>query len=455
MSGTLPSPSLRGVTPPRAQRTAAGINQRIADRLLADGRIGGEQHGQVVEHAVARKIRVEEAILELDVLAEAELLRYLATMNKTRFVSTEKLAKAAIGARVLDLCSTKTAELYGVFPVLFDDRTGTLSIVTADPDDGRALHEVKMAKGVIREVEVLVARPAAVRAAIAFHYRGDKAAFRALLPAAGVFETEGRIAGLGIAEERAPASARRSAAPVTPPAPPRRRPSVPPLPRIPPPPAMPSSTTAAPAGPAPAASAHFVETLRALVTFFERPRGELAGHSNVVAGLVRRACERMGLDREQTAALVVAAHLHDVGKGDGPHLTALDVAKDEALQEAARRCAGLPAEIMASLELVPDTLAALNAMYERWDGRGIVGRAGKDIPLGARILAAADTYADLTQNPKNRYLRVLRPFEACAVLLRYAGTLFDPAVVEVLRREITGEDARGDRTSDLPPVLKP
>jgi len=28
----------------------------------------------------------------------------------------------------------------------------------------------------------------------------------------------------------------------------------------------------------------------------------------------------------------------------------------------------------------------------------------------------ADTYADLTQNPRNPYRKILRPFEACEVL---------------------------------------
>ena len=47
-------------------------------------------------------------------------------------------------------------------------------------------------------------------------------------------------------------------------------------------------------------------------------------------------------------------------------------------------------------------------MYERFDGKGFpLGLAGKDIPLGARILAVADAYADLTQNPRNPARRML------------------------------------------------
>ena len=47
-------------------------------------------------------------------------------------------------------------------------------------------------------------------------------------------------------------------------------------------------------------------------------------------------------------------------------------------------------------------------MYERYDGKGFpTGIGGKDIPLGARMLAICDTYADLTQNPRNPFRKTL------------------------------------------------
>jgi hypothetical protein len=81
---------------------------------------------------------------------------------------------------VLAKVSAVTATLHGVFPVLLDDRTSTLSVATADPDNDVALHEIRLAAGV-RDVQPVVARPAAVRAAIAYHYRNDSTAFHALV----------------------------------------------------------------------------------------------------------------------------------------------------------------------------------------------------------------------------------------------------------------------------------
>ena len=46
--------------------------------------------------------RIEEAILDMGVLGEQELLKFLANTYRTRFVSTEKLAKADIDRLTLD-----------------------------------------------------------------------------------------------------------------------------------------------------------------------------------------------------------------------------------------------------------------------------------------------------------------------------------------------------------------
>ena len=139
-----------------------GINQRIADRLLADGRIKRDDHQRVVDYATRHKCRIEDTLVDLEVMTEADLLKFIATAYGTRFVSTEKLAKASIDPRLLARVPVNTVNLHSVFPVLFDDRAVALSVVTADPDNDAALHEVKLAAGV-KEVRALAARPAAVR----------------------------------------------------------------------------------------------------------------------------------------------------------------------------------------------------------------------------------------------------------------------------------------------------
>jgi DNA-binding response OmpR family regulator len=98
---------------------------------------------------------------------------------------------------------------------------------------------------------------------------------------------------------------------------------------------------------------------------------------------------------------------------------------------------------MEAVELPREATQAVESMYERFDGKGLPGAAaGKEIPLGARLLAIADTYADLTQNPKNPYRKTLRPVQACEVLAKYKGSIFDPNLVDLFKHTVTGDDVK-------------
>ena len=113
-------------------------NTRLLERLFADGLITAEAQEAALNLVARTGERVEECILELKALDEAALLKYLAALHKTRFVSTEKLAKADIDRITLDKVPKKLAERDTVFPVLYDAQTGTLSVVTPDPDNAPA-----------------------------------------------------------------------------------------------------------------------------------------------------------------------------------------------------------------------------------------------------------------------------------------------------------------------------
>jgi DNA-binding response OmpR family regulator len=104
---------------------------------------------------------------------------------------------------------------------------------------------------------------------------------------------------------------------------------------------------------------------------------------------------------------------------------------------------------MESVGLEKETVATITSMYERYDGEGLpYGQSGKEIAIGARILAVADTYADLTQNARNPYRKILRPAEACEVLAKYRGKVFDPNIVDLFRQAMTGDDMRARLLAD-------
>lgn len=113
-----------------------------------------------------------------------------------------------------------------------------------------------------------------------------------------------------------------------------------------------------------------------------------------------------------------------------------------------------PLRLFEPVSLEANTTLALRHMYERFDGEGFPDKlTGKEIPLGARLLAIVDTYADLTQNGRNPYRRILTASEACDVLDRQKGAVFDPNLVDLLRQAVTGDDLRARLLADRPGVL--
>lgn len=155
-------------------------NQRLADQLLKDGRITPEIKDRALASTSKNGSRLEDALIDLELVTEADLMRYIATLHRTQFVSSEKLFKATVDPSIVGLVSVKLAELHDVVPVLYASDKDTLSVAMSDPGDMVALKEVKFAASV-KAVQPLVARPAAIHAMIRRAYHNDPAPFTVLM----------------------------------------------------------------------------------------------------------------------------------------------------------------------------------------------------------------------------------------------------------------------------------
>jgi response regulator RpfG family c-di-GMP phosphodiesterase len=416
-------------------------NIRLLDRLVTDGLISPEQRERVLTVVQSMGERVEEALLDAHAIDEASLLKFLAAQHKTRFVSTEKLAKADIDRATLELIPRKLAEHHTVFPVLFDRQAAVLSVVTPDPDNAVALQEIQLASGA-KEVRAFVARPRAVRAAINKAYGGDIHAFANLdrdahqqfMTMLDVFERnlvseESLVTSLGSDEgrrERVFAAEDMHPGPDGSPG----------------------------AGGAGVAQGFYLESVKVLVTLLENGRPDLRGHSAHVARFMRKISERIGLSEVQCSLMTLTGYLHDLGKMSAYHLTALNVAQYDAHAAAAKKTYRAPVRLLEAVGLPRDVTRALEQMYERFDGTGLPGdSSGKEIALGARLLAIADSYADLTQNPRNPFRHILRPAQACEVFGRYRDTIFDANLIDLFRHMVTGDDLRARLLADRHRVM--
>ncbi len=405
-------------------------NVRVVERLAAKGLLTPEQQEAVLNHHQRVGGRIEEALLDTNSIDEPALLKFLAGLHETRFVSTDKLSKADIDKHTLEKVPKKIAERDSIFPVLFDAKNDILSVVTPDPDNAAALHEVQLASGA-KKVNAFIARPLSVRAAINKAYNGDIHAFAVLDRSAheqftamlDVYErnlvSEETMTTALAADERVSGRERTLDSSDL------------------------SGKTGAGTGGGGVTGDSYLETLNVLISLIENSRPDLRGHSSHVARLMKKIAERIGVPAVENAAYVIAAYIHDLGKMGAYHLTALNVAEYEGHRTQAAKLAKAPLRLMESVELPRTTKQTVESMYERFDGQGVPNATrGKDIPLGARLLAIADTYADLTQNPRNPYRKTLRPLQACEVLARYKEKIFDPNLVDLFKITMTGDDLK-------------
>ena len=159
-------------------------------------------------------------------------------------------------------------------------------------------------------------------------------------------------------------------------------------------------------------------------------------HSMRVARLSGELAEAMQLTPRDTELLVAAARVHDLGKIATDNRVLFkrsSLTTDERHLIQAHPADG--GELAGRFSMFREGRRFIRHHHERWDGKGYPdGLAGKDIPLGARIIAVADSYDAMTSD---RPYRKALPHEVALIeLQRGAGTQFDPVVVEAfLARE--------------------
>jgi HD-GYP domain-containing protein (c-di-GMP phosphodiesterase class II) len=170
-----------------------------------------------------------------------------------------------------------------------------------------------------------------------------------------------------------------------------------------------------------------------MTTLFERSF-ETEEHAQRIAQLCKVIGVNMGLSHDDIDKLHLFSMLHDVGKvGVSDRI----LKKPDKLNEEEWREMQKHPEIgyriaMTSPDFAPVAEYIL-AHHERWDGTGYPnGLAGEKIPLLSRILAVADAYDAMTQD--RIYHRAMARQDALDEIQKYAGTQFDPNIVDVFLR---------------------
>jgi diguanylate cyclase (GGDEF)-like protein len=183
--------------------------------------------------------------------------------------------------------------------------------------------------------------------------------------------------------------------------------------------------------------------VRSLAAAVDIRDGYTHEHSRLVSELSAAVARQIGLDSSEVSRISVGGMLHDVGKIGVPDAI---LAKGGGLSPeewtSIQKHPLLGKQIMEQAPELTDVVPLVLHHQERWDGRGYPHcLRGDQIPLGARIIAAADAYHAIRSDRPYRSGRTHR--EATRELRRCAGGQFDPHVVEVLLQLLdTDEELR-------------
>lgn len=175
----------------------------------------------------------------------------------------------------------------------------------------------------------------------------------------------------------------------------------------------------------------FIATVQAFSGLVEMRGKNMAGHARRVAEHARHLARQLGLDDAAQQDVLFAALLHDIGKIgmsdeilDRP-LSALNPEQRAELMHHTVR----GEQALMQIEQLRGAAKLIRHHHELFDGGGYPDRlAGLAIPLGSRIIAAANEYDGLTSGMLTQ--QPMRPSDALAYLLENRGRRYDPEVID-------------------------
>jgi diguanylate cyclase (GGDEF)-like protein len=183
------------------------------------------------------------------------------------------------------------------------------------------------------------------------------------------------------------------------------------------------------------------EAIESLSRAAESRELQTSGHGDLVARYTEVIARGLGLSSDETADLVYAARVHDVGKIFVPEqiLNKPGPLGEEEFQ-LLQTHPQVGAEIVGIIPHSSMMREAIEHHHQRFDGSGYPdGLRGEEIPLWARIIAVSDAYANMITEQSFSSSRT--PDQALDELVKMSGTRFDGMLVRLLLRGLKSERA--------------
>lgn len=186
-----------------------------------------------------------------------------------------------------------------------------------------------------------------------------------------------------------------------------------------------------------------IQALDLVVSLLESEDPYFAGSTHRVRELAEEVATRMKLTPDTVDEILVASLLRDIGKlALGASLLENSEVFDEAAARKMQDHVAWAERLLDHIDFPWRIRLIVRHHHERYDGKGYPdGIAGRAIPIGARIVAAADAFVAMVSDRRHRPAKPLD--EARNELMTVAGKQLDPEVVEVLLAAVSETMACG------------
>ena len=189
----------------------------------------------------------------------------------------------------------------------------------------------------------------------------------------------------------------------------------------------------------------FMGVTKTLVYVIEAKDEYTSGHTERVTKFSLQIASKLGLNKQDTELLEIAALLHDIGKVAIPEEILRKPGKlsdEEFVMIKRHPHAG--GEFVRHLKGFERIIEGIKYHHERFDGKGYpYGVAGKKIPLLARIISVADAFDAMTS--ERSYRKKIAEDKAMAELYANMDTQFDGDIIKVFHDVLENEKSSRNR----------
>lgn len=171
-------------------------------------------------------------------------------------------------------------------------------------------------------------------------------------------------------------------------------------------------------------------SIKTINELMKRHIGDKQGDVEIIGEMVLAVGKQMELPSSELVHLERAILLLDTGQLAFPDKAWQK--KDKLTQKELEEIRSIPirgANLLRSISSLKPVLPIVMHRHERYDGKGYPqGLKGEEIPLGARIVAVADSFMAMVS--KRHYRQQMTVKDALDEILKHKGTQFDPVVVD-------------------------